>query len=103
MSDRSTNLSETPWLVGIAADHGGYVLKEYLATKLREAGHGVTDFGDGPPNEDDDFPDFIIPLARAVAAGTVTRGIAVCGSGVGASVCANKVARVKNKNINRKS
>ena len=81
--------------VGIAADHGGYELKEYLAGKLREAGHEVVDFGDGRPKEDDDYPDFIVPLARAVAAGTVDRGVGICGSGVGASVCANKVAGVR--------
>jgi RpiB/LacA/LacB family sugar-phosphate isomerase len=81
--------------IAIACDHGGYGLKEYLTAKLREADHVVTDFGDGPPKEDDDYPDFIMPLARAVAAGTVTRGIAICGSGVGAAVCANKVAGVR--------
>ena len=85
----------TPKRVGIAADHGGFELKEYLAGKLREAGHEVVDFGDGRPKEDDDYPDFIVPLARAVAAGTVKRGIGICGSGVGASVCANKVAGVR--------
>lgn len=95
MSDHPNHSSETLLPVGIAADHGGYDLKEYLAGKLREAGYTVTDFGDGPPKQDDDFPDFIIPLSRAVAAGTVTRGIAVCGSGVGAAVCANKVAGVR--------
>jgi ribose 5-phosphate isomerase B len=81
--------------IGIAADHGGYELKEYLAGKLHAAGFEVTDFGDGRPKPDDDYPDFIVPLARAVAAGTVARGIAICGSGVGASVCANKVAGVR--------
>ena len=85
-------LPVTPKRVGIAADHGGYELKEYLAGKLREAGYEVVDFGDGRPREDDDYPDFIVPLARAVAAGTVKRGIGICGSGVGASVSANKVA-----------
>ena len=85
----------TPKRIGIAADHGGYELKEYLAGKLREAGHAVVDFGDGRPKEDDDYPDFIVPLARAVAAGTVDRGVGICGSGVGASVCANKVAGVR--------
>jgi hypothetical protein len=68
--------------IGIAADHGGYELKEYLAGKLREAGYEVVDFGDGRPKEDDDYPDFIVPLARAVAAGTVDRGVGICGSGV---------------------
>lgn len=95
MSDHSSHPTEAPFPVGIAADHGGYELKEYLAGKLREAGYPVTDYGDRPPKQDDDFPDFIIPLGRAVAARTVTRGIAVCGSGVGAAVCANKVAGVR--------
>ena len=88
-------LSRTLQRIGIAADHGGYELKEYLAGKLREAGHEVIDFGDGQPKEEDDYPDFIVPLARAVACGEVERGVAICGSGVGASVCANKVAGVR--------
>lgn len=73
-------------LVGIAADHGGFVLKEQVTDLLREAGHAVTDFGTHRLNPDDDYPDFIIPLAKAVASGQVERGIAVCGSGVGASI-----------------
>jgi len=81
--------------IGIAADHGGYELKEFLAGKLREAGFEVTDFGDRELKADDDYPDFIIPLARAVAAGTVDRGVGICGSGVGASIAANKVAGVR--------
>lgn len=84
-----------PQCIGIAADHGGYELKEYLAGKLREAGYEVIDFGDGRPKEDDDYPDFIVPLARAVASGKVDRGLGICGSGVGASVCANKVPGVR--------
>ena len=81
--------------IGIAADHGGYDLKEFLARKLREAGLHVVDFGDGRPNEEDDYPDFIVPLAKAIADGAVERGIGICGSGVGASICANKVAGVR--------
>jgi len=81
--------------IGVAADHGGYELKEYLVRRLRATGHEVIDFGDGQPKLDDDYPDFVVPLARAVAAGTVDRGIAICGSGVGASVAANKVAGVR--------
>ena len=81
--------------VGIAADHGGFELKEFLAGKLREAGYEVTDFGDRQLKSNDDYPDFIIPLARAVAAGTVDRGVGICGSGVGASIAANKVAGVR--------
>jgi ribose 5-phosphate isomerase B len=81
--------------VGIAADHGGFELKEFLAGKLRGAGYEVTDFGDRQLKADDDYPDFIIPLARAVAAGTMDRGVGICGSGVGASIAANKVAGVR--------
>jgi len=81
--------------VGIAADHGGFELKQFLAGKLREAGFAVTDFGDSQLKSDDDYPDFIIPLARAVAARTMDRGIGICGSGVGASIAANKVAGVR--------
>ena len=77
--------------IGIATDHGGFVLKEDLAARLRDAGHDVTDFGAYSLEPGDDYPDFVIPLAQAVSAGKVERGIAVCGSGVGASVCANKI------------
>jgi ribose 5-phosphate isomerase B len=77
--------------VGIAADHGGFGLKEDLLARLREAGHEVVDFGAHSLDSGDDYPDFVIPLARSVVAGQVDRGVAVCGSGVGASVCANKV------------
>jgi len=85
----------TPKCVGIAADHGGYALKEYLVRMLRQAGAEVIDFGDRQPVPDDDYPDFVVPLAGAVAAGEVERGVAICGSGVGASVVANKVAGVR--------
>ena len=81
--------------LGIATDHGGFSLKEELAARLRAAGHEVTDFGANTLDSADDYPDFVIPLAQAVAAGKVDRGIAVCGSGVGASVCANKVKGVR--------
>jgi ribose 5-phosphate isomerase B len=81
--------------IGVAADHGGYELKEHLVRMLREAGYEVIDFGDRQPKGDDDYPDFVVPLARAVAGGEVERGVAICGSGVGASVCANKVAGVR--------
>jgi ribose 5-phosphate isomerase B len=77
--------------VGIAADHGGFDVKEQLAKGLAVEGHEVIDFGNTVLAPDDDYPDFAIPLARAVASGDVERGILLCGSGVGASVAANKV------------
>ena len=81
--------------IGIATDHGGFALKQLLAGRLQTAGHEVTDFGAHQLNPDDDYPDFVIPLGRAVAAGKVDRGVAVCGSGVGATVCANKIKGVR--------
>ena len=95
MSDSMPILPRTPKRIGVAADHGGYELKEHLLRMLREAGHDVIDFGDQQPKSDDDYPDFVVPLARAVADGKVERGVAICGSGVGASVAANKVAGVR--------
>jgi ribose 5-phosphate isomerase B len=91
----STAMPQPCQRVGIAADHGGFELKEYLVKMLRGAGHEVNDFGDGQLKSDDDYPDFIIPLARAVAASKVDRGVGICGSGVGASVAANKVNGVR--------
>lgn len=81
--------------VGIASDHGGHALKEYLSGMLHEAGFEIVDFGNHQLVPDDDYPDYVVPLARAVAAGKVDRGIAICGSGVGASICANKVEGVR--------
>ena len=81
--------------VGIASDHGGFELKEELVAKLRGAGHEVTDFGAHSLDPDDDYPDFVVPLSSAVVAGEVERGVAICGSGVGASVCANKVKGIR--------
>jgi ribose 5-phosphate isomerase B len=81
--------------VGIATDHGGFGLKEELITRLRAAGHEIVDFGAHALNTDDDYPDFVVPLAESVVAGEVMRGVAICGSGVGASVCANKVAGIR--------
>ena len=81
--------------IGIAADHGGYDMKQTLIARLRHAGHAVTDFGAPVPDPDDDYPDYVIPLARAVAAAEVERGIVICGSGVGASVAANKVRGIR--------
>ena len=81
--------------IGIAADHGGFKLKVQLIAALKEAGYEVEDFGADELVIDDDYPDFVVPLARAVARGEVERGLAICGSGVGACVAANKVHGVR--------
>src|SRR5438552_14084951 len=81
--------------IGIATDHGGFSLKEELVEQLRAAGHEVVDFGAHRLNEGDDYSDYVLPLAQAVAAEQVERGVAICGSGVGASVCANKIRGIR--------
>jgi ribose 5-phosphate isomerase B len=81
--------------LGIAADHGGFELKEQLKQELKTLGHELVDFGAPEYAPRDDYPDFVVPLARAVAKGDVARGLAICGSGVGACVAANKVPGVR--------
>jgi len=81
--------------IGIAADHGGFELKVYLTTALKAAGYKVVDFGAHELVTGDDYPDFVVPMAREVTRGKVTRGLAICGSGVGACVAANKVPGVR--------
>jgi ribose 5-phosphate isomerase B len=81
--------------VGFAADHGGFALKAELTASLSAAGYEIEDYGAFELTADDDYPDFIIPLARAVAAGRIERAVALCGSGVGASVAANKIPGVR--------
>ncbi len=81
--------------VGLAADHGGFELKGKMLEELRAAGYDVVDYGALEYQARDDYPDFVAPLARAVARGEVDRGIAICGSGVGASVAANKIPGIR--------
>jgi ribose 5-phosphate isomerase B len=84
-----------PLRIGLASDHGGFELKVYLAEMLRLANYQVIDYGSSGPAPDDDYPDFVVPMARAIAEGLIDRGVAICGSGVGACVIANKVAGVR--------
>ena len=87
-------------LVGIASDHGGWALKSELETALRAVGHEIRDYGAFALDPQDDYPDYVIPLAMAVANGVVQRGIALCGSGVGACIAANKAPGVRAALIN---
>ena len=86
--------------IGIAADHGGFELKQQLKQRLSLLNYSIIDFGNDCLNPEDDYPDYVIPLAKAVANGEIKKGIAVCGSGVGASIAANKVAGVRAALIN---
>lgn len=81
--------------IGIAADHGGFELKEHLKKNLHTSGYEVKDFGAMTYDQGDDYPDRILPLALALSEGNIEKGIAVCGSGVGAAIVANKVPGVR--------
>jgi len=80
--------------IAIGADHAGFVLKEKLKEKLARDGHAVQDFGTyGPASAD--YPDYAVPVARAVASGEADRGILVCSTGIGMSITANKIAGIR--------
>ena len=81
--------------IGIAADHGGFELKVQITAALRAAGYEIVDFGAYEMVIGDDYPDFVVPLAREVAKGEIARGLAICNSGVGACVAANKLPGVR--------
>lgn len=78
----------------VGADHAGFELKEMLAAYLRHHGHQVLDVG---TNSDDpvDYPDYADALSQAVLDGRAERGLLICGSGVGASVAANKIPGIR--------
>ena len=83
-----------PMKIAIGADHAGFELKNQLGDVLRQSGYEVCDFGTNSA-ESTDYPDYAVRVAKAVAAGTVERGVLVCGSGVGMSIAANKVRGVR--------
>lgn len=70
-------------------------MKTFIADMLRKEGVESEDFGNVIPDENDDYPDFVIPMAQAISKGRIKRGIALCGSGVGACIAANKVKGVR--------
>ena len=77
--------------IAISGDHAGLDMKNHIKNYISALGHDVVDHGAHEYDADDDFPDLAAPVARSVADGKVDRGIILCGSGVGASVAANKV------------
>ena len=81
--------------IAIGADHGGYPLNERVIEELRAAGHEITDFGTHDANRPDDYPDYALAVGEAVQGGAAEIGILICGSGVGASVAANKLRGVR--------
>jgi ribose 5-phosphate isomerase B len=83
-----------PHRIAIASDHAAYAMKAELAEWLREAGHDVTDLGTNGPDSVD-YPDYGYRLGEAIAAGDATRGIAICGSGIGISIAVNRVPQAR--------
>ncbi|HMQ37797.1 MAG TPA: ribose-5-phosphate isomerase [Micropruina sp.] len=81
--------------VHIAADHTAYDLKEFLAKELSGAGYEMVDHGAHSYDASDDYPDFVLPCAEAVAADPDSRGIVLGGSGNGEQIAANKVRGVR--------
>jgi ribose 5-phosphate isomerase B len=81
--------------IAIGADHAGLAMKEEVSSWLSAWGHVVLDLGAHTYDAQDDYPDFAAQVAHAVADGAAERGVIVCGSGVGASIAANKVAGVR--------
>ena len=81
--------------IAIGVDHGGYGLKHQIVELLEGLGHQVQDVGAHALEPSDDYPDFAKAVAERIATGQADRGIVVCGSGVGASVAANKVRGVR--------
>ena len=82
-------------IVAVSADHAGYTLKSEIVSWLKEKGHQIDDLGAFNIDPDDDYPDFALAVASSVSSGQAERGIVVCGSGVGASIAANKIPGVR--------
>jgi ribose 5-phosphate isomerase B len=83
--------------VAFSADHAGAALKDELLRRLRDAdlGHALIDLGGDGSDPEDDYPDFAQRLGEAIRGGAADRGILICGSGVGASVAANKMRGIR--------
>jgi len=81
--------------IAIAADHAGYPLNEQVIAELRDAGHELIDFGTHDGSVPDDYPDYARKIGEAIQQGSVEIGILICGSGVGASVAANKLRGIR--------
>ncbi|MEE1042662.1 MAG: ribose 5-phosphate isomerase B [Clostridia bacterium] len=81
-------------MIGIGCDHGGYELKEHIKKLLESKGIEVKDFG--THNTDSiDYPDIAIPLCKSVVDGEIEFGILTCGTGIGMSICANKINGIR--------
>ncbi|WP_042170257.1 ribose 5-phosphate isomerase B [Paenibacillus gorillae] len=80
--------------IAIGADHGGYTLKDVIVPYLESLGHEIEDLG-CDCSQSVDYPDYALPVAERVASGEADRGILICGTGIGMSIAANKVAGIR--------
>lgn len=81
--------------IAVGADHGGYPLNETIIAVLESESHQIIDFGTHDSSQPDDYPDYAFKVGQCVQSGEADRGIIICGSGVGASVAANKMRGVR--------
>src|ERR1051326_4403995 len=81
--------------IAVAGDHAGVPLNAQVIEELRRLGHEVTDLGTHDAANPDDYPDYAAALARELVAARCERGVLICGSGVGASVAANKIKGIR--------
>jgi ribose 5-phosphate isomerase B len=81
--------------IAIGADHAGVPLNEIVIAELKRLGHDVVDCGTHDPSKPDDYPDYAEAVSRAVLDGRAERAVLICGSGVGASVAANKLPGIR--------
>jgi ribose 5-phosphate isomerase B len=81
--------------VALGTDHAGFVLKATIVEAIDALGHSVVDCGATRLDPDDDYPDFAAAVSKAVLDGRADRGVLLCGSGVGASIAANKFAGIR--------
>ena len=80
--------------VAFGADHGGFYLKQEVVARLKH-NYEILDVGADSFSPDDDYPDFVVPVAEAVVSGRAQRGVIICGSGVGACIAANKILGIR--------
>ena len=81
--------------IAVGADHGGYPLNERIISELSSSGHEIIDFGTHDGSRPDDYPDYAVAVGESLQSGDADIGIIVCGSGIGASVAANKLIGIR--------
>ncbi|HTC93761.1 MAG TPA: ribose 5-phosphate isomerase B [Terriglobales bacterium] len=95
MSNSDSSSILKPMRIAVAADHAGVPLMDPIIAQVRSLGHEVLDLGTHDPTKPDDYPDYAKAIGEALQAGRCERGVLICGSGVGATVAANKMIGIR--------